>query len=75
MVTKIKINKTRCKRCNTTITSSHRHDFRTCPCGAISVDGGKDYLRRAWQSSLGTKDELIEELSEYYEENTEWTRT
>jgi hypothetical protein len=28
------------------IISKHRHDFVTCTCGAISVDGGQDYLRR-----------------------------
>jgi len=24
-----------------------RHDYQTCSCGAIAVDGGHDYLRRA----------------------------
>jgi hypothetical protein len=28
------------------IISKHRHDFVTCTCGAISVDGGQAYLRR-----------------------------
>jgi hypothetical protein len=28
------------------IVSKHRHDFVTCTCGAISVDGGQAYLRR-----------------------------
>lgn len=39
-------NKARCKKCNDIIESRHRHDFVTCSCGALSVDGGKDYLKR-----------------------------
>lgn len=38
-------NRVRCLTCNETIESVHRHDFRTCPCGAVSVDGGTDYER------------------------------
>lgn len=40
-------NSARCLRCNTEIESTHRHDFVSCPCGTIAVDGGKDYIRRA----------------------------
>lgn len=35
-----------CNRCEEEIESTHVHDFRYCPCGAIAVDGGRDYLRR-----------------------------
>lgn len=35
-----------CNKCDDFIFSAHRHDFVTCKCGAISVDGGQDYLRR-----------------------------
>ena len=28
------------------IESVSRHDFKSCSCGAVCVDGGKDYLRR-----------------------------
>lgn len=57
----IKHNKARCKLCNETIESIHRHDYISCTCGAIAVDGGKSYLRRA------AKDfDSLEELSEYY---------
>ena len=38
-------NAARCRRCRTVIESRHRHDFVSCPCGAIFVDGGTDYLR------------------------------
>ena len=33
--------------CEEEIESVHRHDFVTCKCGNVSVDGGKDYLRRS----------------------------
>lgn len=43
---KITRNAARCKKCGTVIESCHRHDFMSCKCGAIFVDGGHDYLRR-----------------------------
>lgn len=36
-----------CNKCDDFIVSKHRHDFVTCSCGAISVDGGQSYLRRS----------------------------
>lgn len=56
----IKTNKARCRKCLDEIESKHRHDFVVCKCGKISVDGGKDYLKR----STADFDDL-EELSEY----------
>lgn len=48
-----------CNVCQTEIESKHRHDFRTCRCGALHVDGGLDYLKRT-----GRIDEY-EERSEF----------
>ena len=56
---KIIENKIRCKKCGDVIESTHRHDFKFCKCGAVAVDGGKDYLRRCGER------EDWEELSEY----------
>jgi len=39
-------NMAQCKLCKDIIESKHVHDFNTCKCGGISVDGGKEYLRR-----------------------------
>lgn len=39
-------NAVSCLSCGDLIVSKHRHDFVTCTCGAISVDGGQEYLRR-----------------------------
>ena len=60
---KIKCNKAKCLKCGDIIESKHRHDYVSCKCGAISVDGGKDYLKRSWGSSADYM-----ELSEYEKE-------
>ncbi len=43
-------NAVTCLGCGDFIVSKHRHDFVTCTCGAISVDGGQAYLRRVGSS-------------------------
>ena len=40
-------NSAKCLKCCDEIESKHRHDFVTCQCGAISVDGGKEYFKRS----------------------------
>jgi hypothetical protein len=44
--TRVLVNKARCKKCGDVIDSRHVHDFVRCGCGAIAVDGGREYLRR-----------------------------
>lgn len=51
-------NRARCRKCGSILESRSRHDLQTCSCGAVSIDGGLDYLRR-----LGEPAD-IEELSE-----------
>ena len=51
-------NRGRCKLCGDIIESTDRHEFVTCRCGACSVDGGHDYLRRCFASP-----DYFEELS------------
>lgn len=58
---KIKVNKIRCKNCGDIIESKTVHDFVTCKCGNVSVDGGKEYLRRSFKNSQ----EDYEDLSEF----------
>jgi len=60
---RIKTNKAKCRKCDDTIISKHRHDFVRCKCGAIAVDGGTDYLKRT-----GGIENCIE-LSEYVEDD------
>ena len=38
-------NSAKCHRCDTTAVSTDRHDYQTCECGNIFVDGGFDYAR------------------------------
>ena len=54
---KIVRNRIKCKKCGEIIESTSRHGFKSC--GAVAVDGGKDYLRR-----VGSKEDY-EELVEY----------
>jgi hypothetical protein len=42
---KIIHNKAQCKKCGDIIESKYRHDFVSCKCGSIFVDGGLDYCR------------------------------
>ena len=63
---KIIVNKIKCKKCGDTIESTYRHDFKFCKCGAVAVDGGKDYLRR-----LGYEEDY-EELSEVKKMNDKY---
>ncbi|MBE5748506.1 MAG: hypothetical protein E7344_02620 [Clostridiales bacterium] len=42
-------NAIQCKKCGDIIESTYRHDYKTCSCGACSVDGGHDYLRRGFK--------------------------
>lgn len=39
-------NQVACLSCGDKPYSENRHDFKSCNCGIISVDGGMDYLRR-----------------------------
>lgn len=56
-------NAIRCKSCNTIIESKHRHDFVSCPCGAVFVDGGLDYFRAGWPG--GKPEDHFENLCEH----------
>jgi len=56
-------NKAMCRKCGTTIESTHVHDFVSCGCRRIFVDGGREYLRRGFEYP-----EDFIELSEFAEE-------
>ena len=47
-------NAASCNGCGDFIVSKHRHDFVTCSCGAIAVDGGQEYLRRVGTLTPGS---------------------
>lgn len=54
----IKRNAIRCRKCGEVIESKCTHDFKWCSCGAVAVDGGRDYLRRC--GNMEDWDELSE---------------
>lgn len=39
-------NSARCETCGEELVSIGHHDFVTCSCGNLSVDGGRRYLKR-----------------------------
>lgn len=43
---KIISNKIKCKKCGDIIESKTTNNLNRCSCGAVAVDGGKDYLKR-----------------------------
>lgn len=49
--TKIISNRAQCLECGDVIESKHRHDFVSCSCGKLFVDGGRDYLRRGTEGA------------------------
>lgn len=42
-------NAARCLDCGDLLYSRNRHDYKTCTCGNLSVDGGSAYIRRGFR--------------------------
>ena len=61
--TRVKVNAAKCLICGDLVVSKDRHDLNICSCGNISVDGGFDYLRRAYKDI-----EKFQELGEFHED-------
>lgn len=57
------INAAVCLKCKDYIRSLNVHDFRSCKCGAISVDGGSYYCKR-----VGNPEDIIN-IIEMFEED------
>lgn len=47
-------NAAKCNKCKDVIQSTSTHDFISCNCGAIAVDGGNQYLR-----AVGNQEDFI----------------
>lgn len=62
MTARLTRNAARCNDCGDVIESKHRHDFVSCSCRAIYVDGGLAYLRRGFVPGADFTD-----MSEYEE--------
>lgn len=48
-----------CPSCKDIIFSEHRHDYKSCKCGDVTIDGGKDYLRYGWANHLKKEDVFL----------------
>lgn len=57
-------NAIKCNLCGDVIESKGRHDYVTCSCGAVAVDGGHSYLRRTFTNSPKDYTELSECVGE-----------
>ena len=53
-------NQVKCLKCGDEPYSASVHDFKSCKCGAIAVDGGQDYLKRV--GDLESYEEISIEL-------------
>lgn len=61
MTRRITKNSAQCASCGQVLVSRHVHDFVSCGCGAIFIDGGNEYFRAG-----GAAENLIN-LCEYEE--------
>lgn len=52
-----------CNKCKEEVVSKYRHDFRSCSCGDLSVDGGTAYLRRVF-GAYGFTDTSVMDVKE-----------
>ena len=62
-------NAAKCLKCGETIESKHRHDFVSCSCGNLFVDGGKDYIRRGYIDGSMVQDLSVQLSEETYTGN------
>lgn len=46
-MSKILSNQRYCNYCKESIFSQNRHDYKTCRCGEVMVDGGMEYIRQS----------------------------
>ena len=60
------LNRIKCTKCGDVLTSEHVYDFKTCKCRTVSVDGGRDYLKR-----LFVEESDYEDLSVYIDKDEE----
>lgn len=77
MPVRILQNQARCLDCGDEPYSAHRHNFKYCKCGNISVDGGLDYIRRGYLPDANMEDMSITIPQEAYDacvEAIKWSK-
>lgn len=65
-------NRAKCKLCGDVIESKQRHDYITCSCGEITIDGGKEYRHASFKNieNFMCVDDEGNEIVPTYSENT-----
>lgn len=58
----ILLNRIKCKKCGDVIESKSVHDFKSCKCGAVAVDGGHCYLRRCGNRDDWEEKSVVDEV-------------
>ena len=48
----MKIKAIQCPNCKDVIFSRTRHDYRSCGCDAIGIDGGFDYFKMSFKGKV-----------------------
>jgi len=46
------VNAITCPRCGDTIYSRTRHDYRSCSCNEVAIDGGFDYVKITYDPNM-----------------------
>lgn len=61
-------NSAKCLLCGDVLVSTYRHDFVSCSCGNLFIDGGLNYLRMGLRDGPDTYESLVEfeNYKEYY---------
>lgn len=54
----------RCRSCEDILFSRAKHDYRTCSCGAVAVNGGLKFLRVTSRNQFPEKVDLDLEVTE-----------
>lgn len=54
MKKKIRVSCIECPKCGDLIYSRAHHDYHSCSCGDIAIDGGLEYIRVAWKTARPT---------------------
>lgn len=49
---KIIVGAVKCPNCKCLIYSRARHDYHSCKCGSVSVDGGREYFRVGFKTKI-----------------------
>lgn len=58
-MSKVKVTCVTCPKCGDTIYSRARHDYRSCSCDSVFIDGGFDYVRMGWHPELGEEPKVF----------------